>query len=108
MATTTYSDRATIVNSSDFRDRTAQAVTKYALFIIGEDPGTQFHSHRVDWAQGAVQNPSGEAAKIYWFAVWDAFITALTSPVTSSPATIPDATLQTIVETAINNTILKF
>jgi len=109
MATATYADQATVKNNGSFLDRCSVALAKYAKFIIGEDPATQFHTFRADWAKSALQNPLGETQKIIFFAIWDPAITGLTSPVNQASIDgITDAVLQTVIETAINNTVLKF
>lgn len=106
MATLTYADQATVKNQSAFIDRCSIAVAKYAKFIIGEDPATQYHTHRALWATQAMLNPMAETQKIIYFAVLDPAVSGLTSP--PDQTQISDSTLQSVVETAINNTILKF
>lgn len=97
-----YAQIAGFKNASSSLDGAAVAVVTYARFILGEDPATQNHALRVNWAKGAFQNPYGAAGGLLMAVASDGNIKA-TLP-TPGPT---DAQLQSAVEFAVN-TVLNF
>jgi len=99
----TYKDQATLKNDINFRDRISVAVAKYTQFILGNAGATVAQKN---WAKSVFASSGfdGTAQKVVFFAIWDAAVTGLTSPV--DQAALSDASLQTVVETAINNNII--
>jgi len=108
--TAKYSDLATLAQSSVFLSRVTGAVSNYAKFIIGEATSVQFHQLRMNkFAAIAIFNPSQFATQILWLCAIDpAFSGSSASPIDPSAAFVNDATLDSVVQTAINNTILQF
>jgi hypothetical protein len=108
--TAKYIDLATLVQSNIFQSRVTGAVANYAKFIIGEATTVQFHQLRMTkFAAQAIYNPQLFAAQIYWLCAIDpAFSGQSAVPIDPSAANVNDATLDTVVQTAINNTILQF
>jgi hypothetical protein len=108
--TAKYSDLATLAQSSVFLSRVTGAVANYAKFIIGEATSVQFHQLRMNkFATVAIYNPGLYAAQILWLCAIDpAFSGESSSPIDPSSANVNDTTLDTVVQTAINNTILQF
>jgi hypothetical protein len=102
MATPSYSDLASMVNSSAFTDRCTQAVIKYARYILGNNAST---TNQVNWARGAVLNPAGVASSLrYAISRDDAFVQA--DPLNF--AGMLDSDLQSAVERTVNTTVLAF
>lgn len=84
------------------RSRIKVACLAYADYIIGEAASVAAHNTRLRWAQATFQAPDVAAAAITPLAVMDPAIQASTQP---SAADVTDATLLSVVETAINNTL---
>lgn len=102
-----YSDLAGLVNASAFQDHVAVAVTKFAQFIIGEDPAVALHASRAAWAKTALLSPRTTGGQVAFAVALDPiFVNQAQGSV--SVTNVTDAQVQTAVETAINNTILKF
>jgi len=102
-----YVDLSTLAQSSIFGNRVTAAVANYAKYIIGEDPATAFHTSRAAWAKGAAISPSATASQILYLCALDpAYASQATVPI--DPNSVNDTTLDTVVQTAINTTILKF
>src|SRR5690242_5280666 len=108
--TAKYSDLATLALNNVFLSRVTGAVANYAKSIIGESAATQFHSLRMSkFAAVAVYSPGQFAQQILWLCAIDpAFSGQSSSPIDPSAANVSDTTLDTVVQTAINNTILQF
>lgn len=108
MATPTYQDLATMVNTAAFSDRCSIAVAFFANYILNEDPATSQHQRRYQWAVGAIQNPRGAASGILSAVALDSIFTSQ-NPL--NLATTPDSgagSVQAAVEATLNGTILKF
>lgn len=103
----TYSDLATIRNSSVFLDRCTIAVTKYAQFIIGESASTTDHNRRFNWASHAILSPGSTASQLANAIVLDPTFTELADGTTSID-TITDTQMQSAVEATINATLLAY
>jgi len=104
--TAKYSDLATLVQSSVFQSRVTGAVANYAKYLLGNAGSTL---DQINWAKQAVYNPGASASQLYWQAALDpAFSSESASPIDPSAANVSDAALDTVVQTAINNSLLKF
>lgn len=104
-----YATLTAIQQSNDFINRSTMAVANYAHFILGQTPsGTAAQwNDKLRWAMGAIQNPRGIATQLAAYFVLDATFTGLPNGTTDS-TTITDAQFDTVVQTAINNTLLSF
>ena len=91
-----YDSSAQLMNDMSFRGRIKVACLHFATYVQGEPPATEAHNTRYTWSQQCVQNPDMMAAKY-------APATVMDPNVQSQGDTIDDATLQTAVETAIQN-----
>lgn len=105
MAVPTYLELSALTKTSNFVDRVTVAVTRYAQYIIGENPATADHQHRFSFARSAITSPSGTAGQILYAVVMDAAIKNQ-DPLNFTSTT--DATVQTVVETAINQYLLAY
>lgn len=108
MAVPTYSDLATMRNSSAFIDRCTFSVVYFARYIINEDPATQNHQRRFDWARQAIQNPQGMVSGLLTAIAADN-IFASQDPL--DLGTTPDSgagSVQAAVEATINSTVFQF
>lgn len=102
MATPTYSELASMVNSSAFLDRCTFAVIKYARYILGNNASS---IRQLEWAKQAVQNPVGTAMTLKYAIAWDGIFINQNN---LNFDLITDATLQGAVEVTINSTVLVF
>lgn len=104
-----YLTLSTIKQSTDFVNRSTMAVANYAHFILGQTPsGTAAQwNDKLRWAMGAISNPGGIAVQLSAYFVLDATFTALANG-TPDSTSITDAQFDTVVQTAINNTLLSF
>lgn len=91
-----YLTIAALRSNGSFRDRTAVAVIKYAGYVSAEDPATQFHEFRLQWARKALYATDEMVTRMLGFILADA-------QVQTDLETISDANLQAVVETAIQN-----
>lgn len=104
-----YSTLSAIKQSTDFINRSTMAVANYAHFILGQTPsGTSAQwNQRLNWAKGAISNAGGIATQLAAYFVLDVTFTALANGTTDS-SSITDAQFDSVVQTAINNTLLSF
>ena len=105
MAVPTYLELSALTKTSNFVDRVTVAVTRYAQFILGENPATNDHQRRFNWARSAITSPSGTAGQILYAIALDA---AIKNQDPLNFATTSDATVQTVVETAVNQYLLAY
>ena len=104
--TAKYSDLATLVQSSIFQNRITGAVANYAKFLLGQGSTTLTQAN---WARAAILNPQNAASEVYWQCAIDpAYSSQSSVPIDPSAANVSDATLDTVVQTAIVNSLLKF
>lgn len=104
--TAKYTDLATLALNSTFVLRVSGAVANYAKFTLGNNAATL--SQR-DWAKNAIYNPQNIAGQIAFLCALDpAYSGQSASPLDPSATVVSDATLDTVVQTAINNSILMF
>lgn len=102
--TAKYVDLATLVNSSVFQSRLTGAVANFAKFLVGQGTSTLMQAN---WARSAILSPQSAASDIYWqVAIDPAFSSQSATPL--DPLSVTDANLDTVVQTAINNSLLKF
>lgn len=102
--TAKYADLATLVQNSVFQSRVTGAVANYAKFLVGQGSSTLMQAN---WARAAILSPQGAASEIYWqVAIDPAYSGQATTPI--DPNSVTDANLDTVVQTAINNSLLKF
>lgn len=102
--TAKYSDLATLVNNSIFQSRVTGAVANYAKYLVGQNNTTLLQAN---WARAALADPLQYAAQVYWQTAIDpAFSGQSTTPI--DPNSITDAQMDTVVQTAINNSLLKY
>ena len=103
--TAKYSDLATLALSSIFQSRVTGAVVNYAHYLIGAGGTT----NQINWARQAIYNPTHFASQIYWLCAIDpAFSSGAATPIVADASGVSDANLDTVVQTAINNSFLKF
>jgi hypothetical protein len=76
--------------------RCTSVVANYALFILGEDPGTANHANRINWARDAIKSAGGFGESVSWHVLNQ-------TPFINNGSGITDAELTGAVETAINN-----
>jgi hypothetical protein len=96
-------DRLTLLNSSVMQSRFTSACIQYANYLVGGSPTAGQRT----WAKGCLDNPADMGRKVSPYAVnYPAFIGSGTDPITGDTWTggssIPEATLQGIVETIVN------
>lgn len=104
--TAKYSDLGTLALNSTFVLRIAGAVANYAKYTLGNNAATL--SQR-DWAKTAIYNPQNVANQIAFLCALDpSFSGESTSPIDPSAANISDTALDSVVQTAISNSILMF
>ena len=94
----TYSQSSALMQDLDFRGRIKVALLHYASYILGEASTTTAHNSRYKWAQSAYQQPDTTAASLQPPVVMDANVQA-------SGSAVDDPTLQTAVESVINQLI---
>lgn len=90
-----YAQSAALMMNTAFRDRIKVACLKYADYIKDEAPSTPAHNTRLKWSQETMISPDTSVARITPIVVMDA-------QVQEQGDAITDANLQTVVETAIN------
>lgn len=93
-----YSEVMMLSSNADFLNRCSYAVQKFATYILNEDPGTQNHTARLNWANNALTNPTLQV---------NAYLPAIlqNATVQTQLGAISDTDLQTVVETSCNATI---
>jgi hypothetical protein len=91
-----YNSSAALMNDFVFRGRIKVACLHFATYIAAEPSTTPAHNTRFRWSQATVANPDFAAAQVQPATVMDPDVQA-------QGDTIDDATLQTAVETAIQN-----
>ena len=94
----TYLDLANLANDASFLARVGYAIGKYASYIFNEDPGSQNHAARLNWAVKATTNVPAMAATLVPKICQDTNVVA-------GLAAVTDANLQTATETAANGLI---
>lgn len=95
----TYSEIATLMNSSTFRDAVTVAVAKYAAYILAENAtAVQNHNQRAAWAKSAYQSPGATSSGLLT-------AVALDPNVQAAIPTPNDATVQSATEAAVNTTM---
>jgi hypothetical protein len=90
-----YAATAALMDDGAFKARVKVAALHFAGYITGEDPGTNAHRTRYQWAQNTLAQPDFVATNITPVVVGDPNVQTL-------GADIPDDMLQSAVETAIN------
>lgn len=103
MATPNYTELA--AHDDAFRKRCSIAVSKYAIYILNEDPAVALHSSRAAWAKSAISNSDGIVNQLMNAIVLDGKFTQQ-NPLNFTTTT--DSDLQIAVEATINYTLLKF
>jgi|SRR5581483_9882275 len=105
--TATYVNLSVLLSDSVFLNRVTMAIVNYAKYILGENASTPFHTARMEWAKQAVLNPQLYTPQLrYLVAVDPQFSNQSTVPI--DPNSINDTQMDAVVQTAIDNSILKF
>jgi hypothetical protein len=91
-----YDTSNQLMSDMTFRGRVKVSCLHFAAYVVGEPTSTPAHNTRFRWAQDTYANPDGKAQQVTPATVMD-------PNVQSQGDTIDDATLQTAVETAIQN-----
>lgn len=102
-----YSDLANIQASADFTKRATSAIANYAHYILGQTQTPPINLKKLNWATAAAENPSVVLQQIAHYVIFDAVFTAL--PVnTADSSSLTDAQFDSVIQTAINSTLLSW
>jgi hypothetical protein len=91
----TYLQIADLRGDADFRARVGQAIVNYATYLLGQPADRPWHEQEVQWSRKASTATEDQVYRIMGFVCGDATVQAQLSA-------IPDAELQTVVETAVS------
>jgi hypothetical protein len=105
----TYTDLIAIRSSGDFIQRATAAIENYAKYILGSTPATPLVNNLVkgNWAKNAAANPDAVFDQLSAYFIQDALIAGLANG-TLTTTSLTDANFDSIVQTAINNTVLTW
>jgi bacteriorhodopsin len=102
-----YSDLANIQASTDFTKRATMAIASYAHYILGQSQTAPVNLKKLNWAAATAENPSVVLEQIAHYVILDATFTALPAA-TADSSSLTDAQFDSVIQTAINSTLLSW